>query len=123
MNKKNTASLVLAIIGSVFGIIGAVMWSACADACADIVGSSSGYTAGFIILGLGGAIVSLIGGIQAFGFKRGRFLLSVIGLLMQIGNLILQCVFAEGFSFALSLCTILSIILLLVATIFAKKNA
>lgn len=123
MNKKNTASLVLAIIGSIFGIIGAVLWSACADTCANIVGSSSWYTAGFIVLGLGGAIVSLIGGIQAFGFKRGRFALSVIGLIMQVGNLILQCVFAEGFSFILSCCTILSIILLLIATILAKRNA
>lgn len=121
--KKNTVSLVLAIIGAIFGIVGAIMWTACADTCANIVGSSTLYTVGFLVLGLGGAVISLIGGVQAFGFKRGKVALSVVGLLMQVGNLVLQCVFAEGFSFVLSLWTILAIILLLVATIFARKNS
>lgn len=120
--EKNTAALVFAIIGSIFGIIGAIMWAACADTCADIVGSSTGYTIGFIVLGLGGAVISLIGGIQAFHFKKAGVPLSVIGLLMQIGNLILQCVFAGGFSFVLSLWTIVAIVLLLVETILAGRK-
>lgn len=121
--KKNTASLVLAIIGAICGIIGAIMWTACADACANIVGSSTGYTVGFIVLGLGGAVLSLIGGIQAYKLKKSGFVLSVIGFLFQVGNLVLQCVFAEGFSFVLSLWTILAIVLLLIETILSKKHA
>lgn len=120
--KKNTAALVLAIIGTVFGIIGAIMWAACADTCADIVGSSTGYTVGFIVLGLGGAVFSLIGGIQAYNLKKSGLALSVVGLLMQFGNIILQCVFLGGFSFVLSLWTIVAIILLLVATILAGRK-
>ncbi len=120
--KKNTASLVLAIIGAIFGIIGAVMWTACADACANIVGSSTAYTIGFIVLGLGGSVISLIGGIQAYGFKKSGFALSLVGFLMQVGHLVLQCVFAGGFSFILSLWTILAIVLLLIETILSKKQ-
>lgn len=120
--KKNTASLIFAIFGAIFGIVGAIMWSACADACANIVGSSTGYTVGFIVLGIGGAVFSLIGGIQAYGYKGGRVGLSVLGLLMQVGNLILQCVFAGGFSFVLSLWTILAIVMLVIATILSSKQ-
>ena len=120
--KKNTASLVLAIIGAVCGLIGAIMWAACADACADIVGSSTLYTVLFILLGIGGAVVSLIGGIKAFTFRGGRFALSLLGLLMQVANLIVQCVFVEGFSFVLSWWTLLAIVLLLVATILSRRT-
>lgn len=120
--KKNTAALVLAIIGAICGIIGAIMWTACADACANIVGSSTIYTVGFIVLGLGGAVLSLIGGIQAYGFKKGGFGFSLVGFLFQVGNLILQCVFAEGFSFVLSLWTIIAILLLLIETIMSKRK-
>ena len=121
--KKNVAALVCAIVGAVFGVIGGIMWAACAEACAEIVGSSVGYTVGFILLGIGGALISLIGGIQAFGFKRGRLGLSVLGLLMQAGNLVLQCVFVKGFSFIMSLWTLLALVMLLLATIFAAKKA
>lgn len=120
--KKNTAALVLAIIGAIFGLIGGIVWTACADTCADIVKSSTLYTVAFAVLGIGGAVLSLIGGIQAFGFKGGALALSVIGFICQIANLIVQCVFLEGFSFVLSLCTIVAIILLLLATIFAARK-
>lgn len=121
--KKNTAALVFAILGAIFGVIGAIMWAACAEACANIVGSSTGYTIGFIGLGIGGAVISLIGGIRAYTFKGAALGLSAFGFLLQVGNLILQCVFAGGFSFTLSLMTILSIIMLLIGTIFAGRKA
>ncbi|MDE7158157.1 MAG: hypothetical protein K2N74_01135 [Clostridiales bacterium] len=120
--KKNTAALVLAILGSIAGLIGGIMWATCADTCANIVGSSTIYTICFIVLGIGGAVLSLIGGIQAFRFKSGRLGLSVVGLLCQIANLVLECVFIKGFSFILSIWTLLAVILLLVATFLAAKE-
>lgn len=120
--KKNIAALVFAILGAVFGVIGALMWSACADTCAGIDASANGYTAGFIILGIGGSVLSLIGGIRAYGFNSGRLALSVIGLLMQIGNLILECVFLGGFSFIMSVWTLLALLMLLLGTCFAAKK-
>lgn len=120
--KKNTASLVLAIIGAVFGMIGGLMWTACADTCAGIVEGGTGYTIGFLVLGIGGSVLSLVGGIQAYGNKSGKMGLSVTGLLCQIANVVLQCVFLGGFSFVLSLWSILAVILLLVATILAARK-
>lgn len=121
--KKNIAALVLAILGAVAGVIGGIMWAACADTCADAVGTSIGYTIGFIVLGIGGAVVALVGGIQAFTYKGGRVALSVVGLVMQVGALVLQCVFIEGFAFVLSMWTLIAIILLLVETILAARKA
>lgn len=127
--KKNTAALVFAIIGAIFGVIGAIMWAACAEACAGAVGALGGgtgtpvgYMIGFLLLGIGGAVVGLIGGLQAFGYKKAGLPLSVLGLLLQIGNLILECVFVSGFSFGLSLCTLLAILLFLLQTCFAAKK-
>lgn len=120
--KHNTAALVLAILGTICGVIGGLMWATCADACAGVVGTSGGYVAGFCILGIGGAALSLIGGIQAFGYKKSELGLSVIGFLMQVANFILQCVFLGGFSFTLSVWTILAIVLLLLETIMSAKK-
>ncbi|MDE5896869.1 MAG: hypothetical protein K2H43_03540 [Clostridia bacterium] len=121
--KKNTVALVLAIIGAVFGVLGGIMWAACAEACADVSGGASiGYMVGFILLGIGGAVVSLIGGIQAFSYKKAGLPLSIVGLVCQVVNLVLECVFVEGFSFVLSMWTIFSVILLAVATVFAAKK-
>lgn len=120
--KKNTAALVLSILGAIFGVIGGILWATCADTCADIVQSSTGYTIGFIALGVGGSVLSLIGGIQAFGFKKAGLPLSVVGLLLQVGNFVLECVFLGGFSFVLSLWTILAMIMLVIATVFAAKK-
>ncbi len=120
--KKNIAALVLAILGTIFGVIGAIIWAACADSCASIVGTSVGYTIGFVILGIGGGVLSLIGGIQAYTWKSARTGLSILGLILQVGALILQCVFVEGFVFVLSLWTLLSILMCLLATIFAART-
>lgn len=120
--KKNTAAFVLALLGAIFGLIGGILYAACADACATVVKSSTGYIAGFAILGVGGAVIALIGGIQSFGFKKGGFFLILSGLLMQVGQLILACVFIGAFSFALNLWTILAIVMLVVSAIFAAKK-
>lgn len=127
--KKNTGALVCAIIGAIFAIIGAILWATCADALGSVssaVGGDRGnttiYLVLFLVLGVGGAVVSLIGGIQAKDYKRPGFVLSLVGLLMQIGNLITECVSVEGFSFLLSACTIIAVILLLVATVFSAKK-
>lgn len=121
--KKNVAALVFSILGTVFGIIGAIIWAACADTCADIVGSSTMWTVGFIVLGVGGGVVSLIGGIQAFRFRPAGFVMSLLGCLLQVGTLVLECVFVEGFSFVLSLWTLLAIVMLVLATVFSKRKS
>lgn len=127
--KKNTAGFVLALIGAIFGLIGGILWTACADAVNGVSSSVGGsgnestiYMVCFIILGIGGAVISLIGGIQAFGYKKGGLVLTIVGLLFQIGMLIASCVYVGGFSFLLNVCTIIALILLAVALIFIVKN-
>lgn len=121
--KKNVTSLVMSIIGAVFALIGTVMWAACSELVSDLGGNSTGYTVGFVLLGLGGGVLSLIGGIQAYSLKKSGKALSVIGLLLQIGNLILQCMFIEKFSFSSSLWTILAIIMFAIGTLIALMKA
>lgn len=128
--KKNTAALVFGILGGIFGLIGAIMWAACAKTCADVSGglgeSASipiGYMLGFIGLGGGGAVVGLIGGIQAYGYKRVGLGLSVFALLLEIGDFILEIVFLGGFSFTLFLATMLSVLMFLLSTCFAARKA
>ena len=127
--KKNTAALVFAILGAIFGLIGGILWAACAQTCAGVssaVGGESGtpvgYMIGFICLGIGGALFMLIGGIQAFTYKKAGTALSILGFLLQIGCLVLQCVFVGGFSFTLSLCTIVSVLMGLMQAIFAARK-
>lgn len=123
--KKNIAALVLGIIGAVCGVIGGIVWAACADSCAGMViggGAATIYLVGFILLGIGGAVFSLVGCIQAFAFKGGRLALSIVGLLMETACLILECLFIRGFAFGLSLWTLLAIVLLLIETVFAAKK-
>lgn len=127
--KKNTAALVFGILGGIFGLIGAIMWAACAKTCADVSGGlggdttiSAGYMLGFIALGGGGAVMGLIGGIQAYGFKRVGLGLSVFALLLEIGDLVLEYLFLGGFSITLFLATILSVLMLFLATCFAARK-
>lgn len=123
--KKNTATFVLALIGAIFGLIGGILWTACADAVNNVESAVTGGTSStvymvcFIILGIGGAVVALVGGIQAFGYKKGAFVLTLVGLLLQVGMLIASCVYVSGFSFLLNICTIVAIILLVIAVVFA----
>ena len=80
------------------------------------------YMIVFLVLGIGGGVISLLGGIRGYGRQSKATFLSVLGLLMQIGNLIAQCISVGGFSFLLSLSTLVAIVLLLIATVLCAKN-
>lgn len=127
--KKNTAALVFGILGAIFGLIGGILWAACAQTCAGVsmaVGGSGGtpigYLIGFIGLGIGGALFLLIGGIQAFGYKKAGAALTILGFFLQVGCLALQCVSVGGFSFTLSLCTIVSVLMAFLQIVFAARK-
>lgn len=119
---KNTGSFVCSLIGAIFGLIGGILWTACADAVNTIAGNSTLYLILFIVLGIGGAVLALVGGIQALHFKKGGLALTLFGLLFQIGLVIAACVYVGGFSFLLTLPTLVAVILLLVGTILAAKK-
>lgn len=120
--KKNTAAFVLALIGAIFGLIGGIVWAALADFTNAVGGTATVYLVCFIVLGIGGAIIALIGGILAFGYKKGGFGATLFGFLMQVGMLVAACVAVKGFSFLMNLCTLVAIILLLIAVILAHKQ-
>lgn len=128
--KKNTAALVFGILGGIFGLIGAIMWAACAKTCADVSGGLGGstslpigYMLGFLALGGGGAVMGLIGGIQAYGFRRAGLVLSIFALLFEIGDLVLEFVFLGGFSFTLFIATIVAILMCFLEVCFAARKA
>ena len=127
--KKNVAALVFGILGAISGLVGAIMWAACARTCAGFSGAMGGgssvpigYMLGFIALGGGGAVIGLIGGIQAYGFKRAGLGLSLFALVLEIGDVILEYVFSGGFSFTLFLSTLLSTLMFLLSTCFAARK-
>lgn len=130
--KKNTVALVFGIIGAIFAFVGGLLWASCADMinCSDAMPETDGmwiFTLLFVVLGIGGSVITLIGGIQAYNYGRGRFVLSFIGLLFQLGCLAAQIVLLMsmgGHGYFLSLgSTIIAFILLLAETIFsAGKN-
>ncbi|MCM1289356.1 MAG: hypothetical protein NC132_01710 [Corallococcus sp.] len=126
---KNTGAFVCGLLGAIFGLIGGILWTACADVLNSAVTAAGGnggsmtiYLVCFIVLGIGGAVLALIGSIQSFHFKKGGFALTLLGFLFQVGHLVANCVGVGGFSFLLNICTLVSIILLLVATILARKK-
>lgn len=130
--KKNTIALVFGILGAVLAFLGGLLWASCADMinCSDALPEMDGvwlYTMFFVVLGIGGSVISLIGGIQAYNYGRGRFVLSFIGLLFQLGCLAVQIVLLMSIEgkvsfFSLSF-TIVALILLFAETIFsAAKN-
>lgn len=120
--RRNVPALVLGIVGASFAAFGAVVWlilAAFAEAGAEV------YLAVFLLFGLGGAAVSVVGCVQAFRYGAGRLLLSLIGLWCEIGCLFAQiwmCV-REGPPLILSGCTVIAVVLLLVESVFsaAKK--
>lgn len=137
---KHSAPLVFAIFGGIFGLIGAVMWATCTETCAGVSSALGSlieygrenselltlYMWGYIILGGGGAIVGLIGGVQAYAFKKSGLVLSLIALAMEVADLVLEIKhmggFSGGFSFILCFSTILSIVMFLLASIFSAKK-
>ena len=133
-SPKNVGALVCGIIGSVFALIGAIIWTAAFGTAADCLSSigfdstkAAVYCAVFAILGIGGGVVSLVGSVQAFKFKQpAGIVMSIVGLLCQVGAFIAQCVVAGGHFGAiiiLSIWTIIGLVLLVVETILAGKKA
>lgn len=131
--KKNTAPFVCGLLGAIFGLIGGILWSACsatlADAQASLNAGSSmvPYVACFVIFGIGGGVISFVGSIMAFGWKKAGFPLLLVGTLFQVATIVAAFVLlrgASGLGFALSIFSIIAVILLVVATILAivKKN-
>ncbi len=129
--KKNVAPLVLGIIGMIFAFVGAIIWAVIAGAakdCSAAAGFNNAeatlYLVIFILFGFGGGVLSLVGSIQAYTFKRGPAIgLSFAGLALQIGCLIAQCVCISTFSFLLSFWTLIAVILLLVEAILSIRKA
>lgn len=129
--KKNVAALILGIIGAICGFVGAVLWASCADfvyncegSIAEGLGNPAGggtviYTVLFVVLGIGGAVLSLIGSIQAFNYARGRLILSLLGFFFGAGCLAVECVMIGTFAFLTSGFTIIAVVLLLVETILS----
>ena len=88
---KNTAALIFAIIGAVLGIFLGLIWSSSALFASNFDGSGLptdgnplwGFL--FLLFGIGGGILTLLGGIQAFGCKNRTLavVLSFIGFGLQ----------------------------------------
>lgn len=126
---KNTGALVCSIIGAIFAVIGGIVWASCADVIGSIGNAVSGDSTGptiymivFLVLGIGGGAIALIGGIRGYGGNSMATFLCALGTLMQVGNLIAQYIAMQSFSFMLSLSTLLAVVFLLVATILCAKN-
>ncbi len=127
--KKNIVALVLGIIGVLFAFVGAVLWASCSEifSCSDSVPGSEApgnilFTVLFVVCGIGGSVLSCVGSIQAFNYARGRFVLSLLGFLCQIGCLIVQIVMLGTFSFIGSAPTVIAVILLCIETVFAATR-
>lgn len=125
--KKNIAPLICGIIGTVFGLVGGFLWVACSDCAYYGLPLDTIWLLLFILFGLGGPVLGLIGSILAFGYKRAGGALLLIALLFCIGHIAATVAFmAElglGFSFWLEIFTIFALILYLVATCFGFRKA
>lgn len=131
--KKNIAPLICGIIGTVFGLVGGFLWVACADCIHGLDAALSGDTGGnmvwtvlFILFGLVGPVLGLIGAILAFGYKRAGGALLLVALLFCIGHIVVTVIYTgAGFftNFVMETCTIFALILYLVATCFGFRKA
>ena len=131
--KKNIAPLICGIIGTVFGLVGGFLWVACADCLHGLDAALSGDTGGntvwtvlFILFGLVGPVLGLIGAILAFGYKRAGGALLLVALLFCIGHIVVTVIYTgAGFfaNFVMEMCTIFALILYLVATCFGFRKA
>ena len=114
--KKNIAPLICGIIGTVFGLVGGFLWVACADCIHGLDAALSGDTGGnmvwtvlFILFGLVGPVLGLIGAILAFGYKRAGGALLLVALLFCIGHIVVTVIYTgAGFftNFVMETCTI-----------------
>lgn len=131
--KKNTAAFVCGLIGAIFGLLGGILCSACTGLLAAVeeavntVSGASGnttlpYLIVFIIMGIGGSVVALVGAIQALGYKKAGFPLCLVGLLLQVGTLVAGFVGYGVAELYVGLGTVVAVILLIVATVKSKKT-
>lgn len=133
--EKNKAGLVLAIIAAIFGIIGGLMWTACSAAADSLMDLLKGVNipvdefqtktkillALSIIFGIGGSVVTLVGGIQGNTFKKGSFICAAVGCACQLGLVIaIFAILGEylgGLAIVLCLDTVVALILAAVQTL------
>lgn len=131
--KKNTAAFVCGLIGAIFGLLGGILCSACTgllaaveDVANEISGASGNttlpYLIAFIVLGIGGSVIALIGAIQAFGYKKAGFPLCLVGLLLQVGTLVTGFVGYGVAELYVGLGTLVAVVLLIVATVFSRRK-
>ena len=131
---RNVGALVCAIIGAVFGILGGILWLACASAFTDASNALDGAISTPIepylvaVFGLVGSILTIVGGAQAFGYKKRMvaIVLSFLGFIFQLVSLVVVFVWLRG-SFTAGILagiwTIFALILSLVAACLSlKKN-
>ncbi len=128
--KKNIAPLVCGIIGTFFGLIGGFFWVSCADfwgtmnEVAEVGRAETIWMVLFIVFGLGGPVIGLIGSILAFGFKRAGGVLLLFAMLFCIGHIVVTMLYTEGmFTFVGEMFTIFALILFLVAVCFGFRKA
>lgn len=131
--QKNTAAFACGLIGAILGLLGGILCSACtgllaaAEEAANAISGASGnttlpYLIVFIILGIGGSVVALVGAIQAFGYKKAGFPLCLVGLLLQLGTLIAGFVGYGVAELYVGLGSIASVVLLIVATVLSRRQ-
>jgi hypothetical protein len=131
--KKNTAAFVCGLIGAIFGLLGGILCSACTgllaalEEGANAVSGASGnttlpYLIVFIVLGIGGSVIALVGAIQALGYKKAAFPLCLVGLLLQVGTLICGFVGYGVAELYVGIGTIVAVVLLIVATVFSRRK-
>lgn len=113
-NGMKIAALVVGLVGGIFCLIGGMCLTACAEALALIPGEFDYSIFGYL-LGIGGAIVGIVG--AALALKNGKIagILMLIGFAMSVGLIIIFIVAYEAFSSM----NLVSAIILLVAAILA----
>lgn len=133
--KKNMAAFVCGLIGAIFGLLGGILCSACTGLLAaveEVVNEVNGstttvspifsYLLVFIVFGIGGSVIALIGAIQAYGYKKAGFPLCLVGLLLQFGTLVAGFIGYGVAELYVGLGTVVSVVLLIVATVFSKRK-
>lgn len=122
MKNKNIVALILGLAGAIAGIVGGFIWAGFAKTCANATENVSAYTAGFTILGIGGAVVALLGAINSYSYKRSGFILSLIALGMEVGQFALACACIKQFDILVNFFTVICIILLTLTAFFAFRK-
>ncbi len=84
---KSVAGGVLGIIGAVLAFISAIWFVACAevaDTVSSVAGEGTNYTWAAYVLGLGGAVATIVGSVFAFKSSYVGGIIMAIALIMTI---------------------------------------